>query len=311
MGLNRSFVTVGLLAVSMMMGQAAIAAVSVYDVQDSEANMDLFEDGKIYLIVRADDMGFCHACNAGFEQVMEEGVLTAASVIVNTPWLDEAVEILSRHPEVSVGVHTCLNSEWVPYRWGPVLGADRVPSLVDEWGNFFGTRADLQANNPDMDEFEAEIRAQIDLALRKGLNLSYIDHHMSAAVETPEMRRRFEQIADDYGLAISRYFGEQIGAQIYSTPIEEKADSLIDQISAITEPGLYITVHHVLLDQPEVQVLRDLNASGLAEMSRHRQAEADALCDPRLRQVIEERGIELIGYDVLRDRFRDRMVRPE
>ena len=73
---------------------------------------------------------------------------------------DETVEILKRHPEVSVGVHVCLNSEWTPYRWGPVLPAKEVPSLVDEWGHFFGTRKDMLANKPDMDEVEKEIRAQ-------------------------------------------------------------------------------------------------------------------------------------------------------
>src|SRR3982751_2931351 len=82
---------------------------------------DLYGDGKIRLVVRADDFGFSHASNMALERLLKEGVMTSAGVIVNTGWLDETVGILKGHPEVSVGVHVCLNSEWVPYRWGPVL----------------------------------------------------------------------------------------------------------------------------------------------------------------------------------------------
>ena len=71
------------------------------------------------LIIRTDDIGFCHGVNMAFKRVAEQGIVTSASVIVNTPWLDEAVAILKAHPEISVGVHLALNSEWREYKWGP------------------------------------------------------------------------------------------------------------------------------------------------------------------------------------------------
>jgi predicted glycoside hydrolase/deacetylase ChbG (UPF0249 family) len=161
----------------------------------------LFSDSKIRLVIRCDDFGFSHASNMALEKILAEGTLTAASVMVNTGWLDETVEILKKHPEVSVGVHISLNSEWVPYKWGPVLPAREVPSLVDEWGHFFGTRKDLLAHHPNADEVEKEIRAQVDLAVRKVLKISYMDHHMSAAVTTPEMRERFVKVAKEKSLS--------------------------------------------------------------------------------------------------------------
>jgi hypothetical protein len=45
-------------------------------------------------------------------------------------------------------------------------------------------------------------------------------------------------------------------------------------------------------------------------MHIHRQAETDALCDPRLRALLEEQGIEVVGYDELRDRFGVRVWYP-
>src|SRR3954467_6508025 len=73
--------------------------------------VNLFGDDKIRLVVRADDFGFSHASNMALERLLNEGTITAAGVIVNTGWLDETVEILKKHPEVSIGVHVCLNSE--------------------------------------------------------------------------------------------------------------------------------------------------------------------------------------------------------
>ena len=272
--------------------------------------MNLYGDGKIRLVVRADDFGFSHASNMALERLLNDGTITAASVIVNTGWLDETVEILRKHPEVSVGVHVCLNSEWVPYKWGPVLPAKDVPSLVDEWGHFFGTRKDLLAHQPDPDEVEKEIRAQVDLAIRKGLRVSYMDHHMSAAVMTPQMRERFVKVAREHGLGISRWFGEMPGPLVYSVEPAKKADFLIDGLGKLTTPGVYLIVCHTAVRTPEIEVLRDTNATGPKNMAEHRQAELDMLCSPRLKQVIQDKGIELVGYETLREKFLSKMQPP-
>jgi predicted glycoside hydrolase/deacetylase ChbG (UPF0249 family) len=266
---------------------------------------------KIRLVVRIDDIGFNHSSNQALERLgAENGVVTACSVIVNTGWIDEAVAIAEKYPHISFGVHTCLNAEWKPYRWGPVLPTNEVPSLVDEWGHFHGTRADLMANNPDIDEIDREIRAQIDLALAKGLKISYLDHHMGAAVQTPQMRERFEKIAADYNLAISRYFGEIGEPVIYFEPAASKSDFLLTEIEKITAPGIYILVAHPAVKTPELEVLRDLNETGPKDMADHRQAELDALCDPRLRELLDRKGIELVGYDTLLEKFGHQMGRP-
>jgi len=289
---------------------ASLARGQGTDSKPAPANQNLYGDDKIRLIVRADDFGFSHASNMALEKLLDEGVITAASVIVNTGWLDETVEILKRHPQVSVGVHVCLNSEWVPYKWGPVLPAKDVPSLVDEWGHFFGTRKDLLANKPNMDEVEAEIRAQVDLAIRKGLNVSYVDHHMGMAVTTPQMRERFVKVAKEYGLGISRWYGEMQGPVVYNVEPAKKTDFLVAGLEKLTKPGLYLIVGHTLIKTPEVEVLKDLNVSGPKNMAEHRQAETDMLCSPRLKQVIKEKGIELVGYDTLREKFLNQMRQP-
>jgi hypothetical protein len=266
---------------------------------------------KIRLIIRTDDIGFCHGANMAIKRILDRGVVTSVSVIVNTPWLDEAVEILKDHPEVSVGVHTNLNSEWREYRWGPVLPYDKVPSLVDKFGKFFGTRRDLMLNRPRTSEVAAEIRAQIELALKKGLRISYCDHHMGAAVNCLEFQEELEKLAREYNLVISRYFGEADTKSIYTVPPERKTDAAIESIRNLPHEGLFLMVLHPGTDTPEMAAMTDLNSTGLKEMSRHRQAEADVLCDSRFKAALKDAQVELTGYaDLLKEFGTKGMKRP-
>src|SRR5881397_1642340 len=123
----------------------------------------------VYLIIRSDDAGMSHSVNMALQRLIETGLPVSVSVMFPTPWYQETVEILKRHPQVAVGIHLTLNSEWKNYRWGPVLGRSAVPSLVDAEGYFFASSEALHQNHPDIKEVERELRAQIERALRSGL----------------------------------------------------------------------------------------------------------------------------------------------
>lgn len=95
---------------------------------------------------------------------------------------------MKQYPEISVGIHLNLNSEWKEYKWGPVTPYDKVPSLVDPFGKFYGTRKELFSHRPKVSGVARELQAQIDLAKRKGLKISYVDNHMSTAISTLEFQ---------------------------------------------------------------------------------------------------------------------------
>jgi chitin disaccharide deacetylase len=252
------------------------------------------------LIIRTDDIGFCHGVNMAFKRAAEQGMVSSASVIVNTPWLDEAVEILRQHPEISVGIHLALNSEWKEFKWGPVTPPDKVPSLVDPFGKFYGTRKELFSHRPKLREVAKELRAQIDLALRKGLKISYIDNHMSTAISTLEFQQEMEKIAREYGIGISRYFGEKEVPNVYAVPPDLKLWQAMKNLEAVTNGGLYLLVCHIGTDDAEMQAMTDLNLFAPKNMSRHRQAERDVLCSPEYKAALQAKGIRLVGYkDIL------------
>ncbi len=278
--------------------------------QIGEKKMKTDNGGKIRLIIRADDMGFCHAANMAFKKILEEGLITSISLMVTTPWLDEAVEILKEHPEVSVGLHTALNSEWKEYRWGPVSPYDQVSSLTDEYGKFFGSRSALMANKPKVEEVAKELRAQFELVKRKGIKLDYCDNHMGAAINTLEFQEEFEKLAKEYDVGISRYFGETYMENVYTIEPKLKKQKMIEIIDSLTTPGLYLLVIHPGLDTPEMATMTDLNVTGLPNMSKHRQAEMEILCSQEFKDIIKKKNIELIGYRELKAMGLDKMKRP-
>jgi len=260
------------------------------------------------LIIRTDDIGFCHGANMAFKRIADVGMVSSVSVIVNTPWLDEAVAILKQHPEISVGVHLALNSEWKEFKWGPVTPHDQVPSLVDEFGKFYGSRKELFSHRPKINEVATELRAQVELAKRKGLKISYIDNHMGAAISTLEFQEEMEKIAKEYHIGISRYFGEHEMPTVYNVLPEQKLSQALKNLEAITNGGLFLLVCHVGTDDAEMQAMTDLNTFGPKNMSKHRQAEADVLCSPEYKSALQAKGIRLVGYRELVERRK--MERP-
>src|SRR5436190_6018105 len=90
------------LCASLAAGQTTNPVAPASSEKAASAPANLYGDDRIRLIVRADDFGFSHASNMALEKLCNEGIITAASVIVNTGWLDETVAILKNHPQVSV-----------------------------------------------------------------------------------------------------------------------------------------------------------------------------------------------------------------
>ncbi|NUO63751.1 MAG: ChbG/HpnK family deacetylase [Gemmatimonadaceae bacterium] len=250
----------------------------------------------VYLLVRSDDGGMSHSVNMGLKRLIESGIPVSVSVMWGTPWYQETVDLLRQHPEVAVGVHLTLNSEWKNLRWGPVLGQRAVPTLVDSLGLFFPTSEALHDHHPDLKEVEAELRAQIDRAKRSGLKIDYLDYHMGTVSRYPEFREIAERLAKEYGVGLSGYFGEGNNAPQYDVPPAAKADTLIALVNRLN-PRFNLLVTHVGIDDAELGALIDMNTDGgLAEMSRNRQGELDALTAGRFRDALRARNVRLITY---------------
>src|SRR5215203_2548326 len=193
------------LCVSLLVLTTAVGSSRVLDAQASQSGKT---DPAPEVLLRLDDVGMNHSVNMAIQRVAATGMPFSVSVLFACPWYQEAVEILKRHPQITVGVHLALNAEWRGYRWGPVLGKGGVPSLVDSAGYFLSSTGAFLASKYDLVEVERELSAQVERALASGLRISYVDTHMGTARATPQLREVLERVARKYGLGISTWFGE-------------------------------------------------------------------------------------------------------
>lgn len=262
------------------------------------------------LLIRTDDIGMNHAVNTAMRALIRDGVPFSATVMTPCPWFSEAAEILRNNPQVSVGIHLTLNSEWSHYRWGPVLGATTVPSLVDGDGWFFHTGPQLLENEPSLAEVEDELRAQIQRALDAGLDVDFLDYHMLTAVSTPELRAVVERLAAEFEVGLSHYFGEP-SASLWDVEPGRKLTSLLDVVDRADTGVPTMVVIHLGLETPEMNALVDANyAVDPYRVAKHRAAELDAVTSPAFRRAAEARGIRFVTYRDLIERYGLKAMRP-
>src|SRR6266478_7448490 len=152
-------------------------------------------DAKL-LIVHADDLGAAHSVNSASIKALESGLVSSASIMVPCSWLPEIAAYARAHPEVDFGVHLTLTSEWTLYRWGPVLGKERVPSLLDGSGYLYPLENEAAAHM-DVREVEAEIRAQIARARALGIQPTHLDSHMGTLYQSKALFETLLRVARD------------------------------------------------------------------------------------------------------------------
>ena len=254
------------------------------------------------VLLRLDDIGMNHSVNLAIEQVAKTGMPISVSVMFACPWYQEAVEILRKYPNVTVGVHLALNSEWRHYRWGPVLGKEGAPSLVDSNGYFHPSVPAFLQSKYDLGEVERELTAQMDRAMKSGLKIAYVDPHMGTGMATPQLLAVFERVARKYGVGISGWFGENYRS-IWGAPVAAKKQTVLDYIASAKPDQPNLIEVHVAERTPEMEVIVDMNAPEQnapgAGVVDHRKAELDAMLSPELAELVKTGKIRLVNYQQL------------
>jgi chitin disaccharide deacetylase len=257
-------------------------------------------DEKIRLIVRADDIGSSHAANRACIDSYVNGIARSVEIMVNCSWFPEAVEMLKDHPGYDVGVHLMLTSEWDMVKWRPLTWS---PSLVDENGYFYPMiwpndnyppERTLRGAEWKLEEIEAELRAQIELAIKNIPRVSHLSTHMGFTSMDERVAGLVRELGAEYGLDI---FPEDHGVKRMpgwrgATTLEEKIDRFIENLAAL-EPGTWMFVEHPAYDEPEMRATRH---TGYDDVAIDRDHVTRVFTSEKVKAFIEERGIELISY---------------
>ena len=284
----------------------------------------------VVVILHVDDVGMSHSSNLGGIEAIEKGVGSSWAVMMPCPWVPEIARYLKEHPTVDSGLHLTLTSEWALYRWGPVAGKKQVPGLVDSQGCLWPSVEDV-ARHATADEVEAEIRAQIDRAEMLGLPITHLDSHMGTLFARADYFERYAKIGIEKQIPIlavgghSTYTLEENAAAVaqlkpmipkiwngglpvlddlhtgsYNWKPAEKTEKLVALLSSL-KPGVTEILFHASRPTEEFPLITGSSES--------RRADLQALTDPRVKDLIRQRGIIVTTWKELMER-RHKVGRP-
>jgi predicted glycoside hydrolase/deacetylase ChbG (UPF0249 family) len=277
-------------------GVAVVGLVVAYSRGIAQTRTD---QGAIKLVVRADDIGSCHAANLACIKCYQEGIVKSVEVQVCCPWFNEAVKMLRENPGLDVGVHLTLTSEWENYKWGPITQA---PSLVDAQGHFCpqtSQRPDFPPNTGFLesgwriDEVEKELRAQIELARKMIPQVSHLSSHMNTPTSTPQLQALVQKLAAEYKLPIETPGAQYLPWAADSKLSAEQREAALVKVLEGIGPGTWIVIEHPGLDTPEMQAM---GHKGYWEVASHRDGVTKSYTSSKVKETIKNRGIQLVSY---------------
>ena len=296
-----------------------------------------FEKDARLLIINADDFGMCHSANVGTISAFERGGVTSSTIMTPCPWFLEGARWAKANPKASVGVHLTLTSEWGVYKWGPVIGWKNAPGLCDENGWLVKDEGMLYTGK-NLDQAEAECRAQIERALAAGLDVTHIDCHMGCLQYDPRYLPVYLKLAGEYRfpcrMPSRRMVNEEFPAMLKSGAFGKMDDALVDQVikaynvllDQFSDAGI-ISPDELILSSPKSpwdterfwkEIMQNQKPGTVMELyihcadnseemkmfsgsQRQRYFDTEFFSDPRTLQWIADQGIQRISYRELRE----------
>ncbi|MBE2200636.1 MAG: polysaccharide deacetylase family protein [Anaerolinea sp.] len=265
------------------------------------------------LIINADDFGMCNSVNEAIFTSLQEGIVRSTTLMVPCPWALHAMHFLAAHPEIPFGVHLTVISEWVNYRWGPLIPREKVPSLINKEGYFYNFE-----HMPEflaqvrLEQLEMEFRAQIEAVLAARLKPTHLDWHCLRISGRVDILELMLELAREYGLAlrvIGRSWIEKVQSRGLPTNDYDFLDSYL--LDPITKAARYAELLRELpAGLSEWAVHPGLNNSELRAIdpggSSIRQTDFDFLISQQAKDVVKEEGIILLDYRALQEVWREK-----
>ncbi len=252
------------------------------------------------LIIRGDDMGFSHSGNLALVEAYKNGIETSIEVIVPSPWFPEAVQLLKEIPTADVGIHLALTSEWDLVKWRPLTAAT---SLVNADGYFYSMvfpnknypGQSISENKWKIEDVEREFRAQIEMALRHIPRISHVSAHMGCTSLSKEVAAMTKRLAQEYKIDLDPddYAVQRLPMEGLRNTPAEKAQSFTNALDKMQPGKTYLFVEHPGLDNAELRAIHHIGYENVAE---DRQGVTNLFTDPKVKALIEKKGIQLIAY---------------
>lgn len=281
--------------------------------------------GKKVIMLHADDAGMSEEANIATKEMLLNGYIQSAAAMPPCPAFEDMIEWAKQHPEIDLGLHLTLTSEWKTYRWPSVLPVDEVPGLIDNEGKLWRSVPEV-VQNATPEEVEKEIRAQIEKSLAMGYRPDHIDTHMGTLYGHPEFAKAFLTVAMEYGIPANAIdMSDSLVLAYYKKAGYPITDELVAWMSNYTLPKVdnFTSAPSAKTYEEKVQAFKDLIKSlrpGLTEIIFHpsvgsenlksitgswqqRIWEYEMFADPDLIQFFKDEGIIFTNWKEIMKRF--------
>jgi chitin disaccharide deacetylase len=284
-----------------------------------------FSDNDRLVIIHTDDIGMCHASVQAFKDLWAFGTITSGATMTPCPWFPAVAQMCRENPEIDMGVHATLNAEWDNYRWGPLSTREAGSGLMDADG-YFHQWHQAVFDNARPEEVEKEVNAQVERALKAGIDVTHVDSHMGTIMNplyiqsyvqagssrllpnllprltaggmdmlglSEEERMKYAPIMD-----MLESMGVPMVDGILSMPLEHGDDHIgvAKNLFGELPAGITHFILHPSIDTPELRAI--------APDWRARVANYNAFMSDDLKKFLEGEDIKLIGYRAVRDVMR-------
>jgi predicted glycoside hydrolase/deacetylase ChbG (UPF0249 family) len=278
------------------------------------------------LIVNADDYGRTAGVVEGILRAHQQGIVTSTTAMMNMPGIEDTLRRAQSYSELGLGVHLVFSA------WRPLLPPEQIPSLVDMDGAFLNQRAIwARPEAIQRDELRVELMAQVErFQALTGHAPDHLDcHHFVHS--HPLFFAVYVELAAQWGLPIRAPFPpEETLSQAAATvplieglPLSKVRDMMrqgreLVRAKGVRHPDHFIgsfygeeavTLDNLLatLENLEEGTTELMCHPGLADeqllaesvYGRPREKELELLCHPRVREKLDELGIELVNFGVL------------
>ena len=221
-----------------------------------------------FCIVNGDDFGASSGVNLGIIEAHRHGILTSASLMINMPGSEQAVELSAANPGLSVGLHVNFTNE------GDAL-------------------IDLEDIKAARSELNAQYRLFVD---RMGRPPTHLDSHHNVH-RMPGLSPLFLELSETHGLFLRehspvRYFSNfygQWGGE--SHPEHVSPEQLVSVLETEIQPGITELACH-----PGY-----MTGEFISEYAFEREIELRSLCNKMVKQRAAELNIDLVNYSQVRE----------
>jgi len=279
------------------------------------------------LVINADDFGLCEGVNKGIVEAHTKGVLTSATIMVNMPAAEQAIELAQKLPNLGVGVHLNLTDG------KPLVQNDSAKLILNAEGEFALSPGKLALASLITGRvraaIEAELAAQIKWVIDNGLKPTHLDSHKHVHA-FPSIFPIVCRLAKRFGIPAIRYTFEPQVVCLLPWPVTDresrkrasrvrtmakinrgqsrfigssffKTDALLGvahtgniNVNFFRAVSLYNTVSTAeVMTHPGYTY--DLDATK-TRLVKQREVELEALCSEKTKQYLKDASIKLVNY---------------